>query len=94
LAWSTRRDLRLLGRTGFSREALSSHRNMEGAHTGPFPAEAGPTLRRAFALWDLRLLGRAGFSRETLSPHRNMEGAHTGPFPAEAGPTLRRAFAL
>jgi len=35
---------RFPGRTGFSREAFhTSHRKIGGAHTGPFPAEAGPT---------------------------------------------------
>ena len=64
-----------LSGTGFSREAFKAlHRKIEGAHTGPFPAEAGPTgeirspcgLALAGVTEATQALGGTGFSREVF----------------------------
>ena len=61
--------------TGFSREAFKAlHRKIEGAHTGAFPAEAGPTGEvRSPCEPDLaevteatQALSGTGFSREVF----------------------------
>ncbi len=42
------------------------NRKIDGAHTGPFPAKAGPTKSNACSQWDRRCLCGTGFSREAL----------------------------
>jgi hypothetical protein len=72
--------------TGFSRAGLRRHTaRVRGAHTGLFPAEAGPTK-------SARANRRTGFSREGVRRHTaRVRGAHTGLFPAEAAPTTKAA---
>ena len=73
--------------TGFSRGGVRRHTaRVRGAHTGLFPAEAGPTK-------SARANRRTGFSREGVRRHTaKLRSAHTGLFPAEAGPIKKAAL--